>query len=98
MPAEEGAELTSLVAGVGCGLAGGVPGAQAAGLSATGLSAWREADFQGLAPHFSRPEMQQLLEWERGTALLVLRSGGEAPEGGVAHDAGGDEMQSLNAA
>ena len=87
MSAEEGAELVSLVAGVGFGLSGA-----AGGVRAAGLGAWREADFQGLAPHFSRAEMQQMLEQERGTALLLLRGAVEA-HGGVEGD-DGDEMQS----
>lgn len=72
---ENGSELLSLVAGVGCSQESSAD-KSASRVRGSRLQ-WRTADFEGLAPHFSRAEMQQLLERERGTALLLLR-GSEA--------------------
>ena len=72
---ENGSELLSLVAGVGCSQES--PADKVGSRVQGPRLKWRTADFEGLAPHFSRAEMQQLLERERGTALLLLR-GSEA--------------------
>ena len=72
---ELGDELLGLVAGVGCSLSS--PGYDAAlGAGGSRLN-WRTAEFEGLAPYFSSAEMQQLLERERGTTLLLLRGSEE---------------------
>jgi len=68
-PVEESAQLVQMVAGVGNEPIG-TGGAPAAGRTAR----WQGADFDGLAPSFSQVELQQLLEFERGTALLSMRN------------------------
>ena len=68
-PAKESAQLVEMVAGIG-----GEPTA-GGGTTAVGTTAqWQGVDFDGLAPFFSQMELQQLLELERGTALLSMRN------------------------
>ena len=68
-PVEESAALIEMVAGVGCEPSG-AGGATVAGRP----TQWQGVDFDGLAPLFSQMELQQLLEFERGTALLSMRN------------------------
>ena len=65
----ESAELVELVAGIGCALSG-----TAAAASSAEQGYWHGADYNGLALFFSRFELQQLLEFERGTAVLAMRN------------------------
>jgi hypothetical protein len=68
----DSAELVDMVAGVG-----NAPGTVASAGAADGVQqsgVWQGADFDGLAPLFSRFELQKLLETERGTALLAMRN------------------------
>ena len=68
-PVEESSQLVEMVAGVGEEPTG------AGGVTAAGRTAqWQGVDFDGLAPFFSQTELQQLLELERGTALLSMRN------------------------
>jgi len=70
-PVEESAQLVEMVAGVGGEPTGtGTGGATAA----ASMAQWQGVDFDGLAPCFSQVELQQLLEFERGTALLSMRN------------------------
>ena len=69
----DSAELIDMVAGVGSAPRGLMASAATAD-EVQHLGMWQGADFIGLAPLFSRFELQRLLEAERGTALLAMRN------------------------
>ena len=75
-PVEESGQLVEMVAGVG-----GKPTGTGGATAAANTAQWQGVDFDGLAPLFSQLELQQLLEVERGTALLAMRNEEQRPAG-----------------